>query len=123
MSAYDPLSLLRTRLRPEAAGPWSGAAPQPSSNLRHRICLCHPHYRAPTNVLLDLLAPDGADGGLDYDFAHTACAVAAGNRWDRFFTREVDGAPLQLAHGDQGDYYFQLEGSTPEDPYPTVPTF
>lgn len=121
------LSPSRIRLRPEASSPVAGAAPQSYSiNLRQRICLRHPHYRPPTNVLLDLLAPDGPDGGLEYGFAHTACAVIAGNRWDGFFTHEIDGTPLQFVRGDimpKGAYYFQIEGSTPENPYPIISTF
>ena len=127
MSTINPPSESRIRLRPEAASPVTGAAPQPYSiHSRHRVCFRHPHYRAPTNVLLDLLAPDGPDGGLEYGFALTACAVIAGNRWDGFFTNEVDGTPLQFAHGDimpKGEYYFRIKGSTPEDPYPIIPTF
>ncbi|SLM33288.1 HNH nuclease [Lasallia pustulata] len=123
----NPPSESRIQLRPEAASPVADAAPQPYSiHPRNRVCLLHPHYRAPTNVLLDLLAPDGVDGGLEYGFAHTACAVIAGNRWDGFFTQEVDGTRLQFANGDimpKGEYYFQIEGSTPEDPYPIISIF
>lgn len=114
-------------LRPEAVSPVVGPALQPYSfNPRHRICFRHPHYRAPTNVLLDLIAPDSPAGALEYGFAHMACSVIAGNRWDGFFTHGVDGPPLQFAHGDimpKGEYYFQIEGSTTENPYPIIPTF
>jgi hypothetical protein len=127
MSTINPPSQARIQIRPEAASPIADVALQPySTNLRHRICFRHPHYRAPTNVLLDLVALDGPDGGLEYGFAHTACSVIAGNRWDGFFTQGVDGSPLQLAHGDimpKGEYYFQIGGSTLEVPYPIVPTF
>lgn len=52
--------------------------------------------------------------------------MIAGNRWDGFFTNDIDGTALQFAHGDiipTGEYYFRIEGSTPEDPYPIIPTF
>ena len=127
MSTINPLSKSRIKLRPEALSPVAGATIQPYSiHPRHRVCLRHPHYCAPTNVLLDLFAPDGPDGGLEYGFAHTACGVIAGNRWDGFFTNEVDGEPLSFAHGDimpKGEYYFQIRGSTMENPYAIVPTF
>jgi len=127
MSTISLPSPLRIQLQPETASPVASTAPRPYSvNLRHRIRFCHPHYYAPTNVLLDLLAPDGPDGGLEYSFAHTSCAVIAGNRWDGFFTDQVDGTPLQFAHGDimpKGEYYFQIEGSTRDNPYPIIPTF
>ncbi len=124
MSTINSPSQSRIQLLSEAVSPVAGAAPQPYS--RHRICFRHPHYRAPTNVLLDLLAPDGPEGGLEYGFAHAACAVIAGNRWDGFFTHEVNGTPLRFAHGDimpKREYYFHTEDSSPEDPYPIIPTF
>lgn len=113
-------------IRPEALSPLDAALEPYLIRSTHRVYFRHPHYRAPTNLLLSLLAPDGPDGGLEYGFAHTACAVIAGNRWEGFFTDEIDGTPLQFACGDimsKGEYYFQIEGSTLENPYPIVPTF
>ena len=117
-------SYSRVQIRPEAEGPIH-TNNNLQLNLQGRIILCHPHYCAPTNVLLHLLAPDGADGGLDYGFAHIACGILAGNRWDGFFTA-ADGSRLQLMSGDimpVGMYYFNINGSSTENPYPVVPSF
>lgn len=127
MSTSDP-NWSSIRPRPEAVGPLArGGDPQQYASISpaNHIYFLHPHYRPPTNVILVLLAPDGPEGGLEYGFAHSACAVVAGNRWDGVFTR-LDGAPLDFAPGNimpRGKYFFQIEGSTLERPYPIVPSF
>lgn len=85
------------------------------------------HYPTPSNLLLDLHAPDGPDGALDYAVAHTACGVIAGNRWDGYFSHDVGAQErLQFEQGDilpAGEYFFHLDGFSMEDPYATFPTF
>ena len=114
----------RPQLRAEATSPVAGTVWH-AIDRSHRILFLHPNYRAPTNVLLDLLAPDGPEGGLDFSFAHTACAIIAGNRWDGYFTKESE-TPVRYQHGDilpVGEYYFQVDGFSMADPYPISPTF
>lgn len=117
----------RVKIRNELNNPIVGIDPQPYSfNPRHRIRFRHPHYSPPNNILLDLCALDGTDGGLEFGFAHTACSLISGNRADGYFTSKIDGTALSFTHGDVmvlKDYYFQIPNSTRENPYPIVPTF
>lgn len=121
-------------IRPEAQDPstfpppplLASRPPAISVNPHHQIRFRHPHYPDSSNVLLTLLAPDSPAGGIEYGFAHAACGVVSGNRWNGWFTTTVDGAPLTLTYGDtlcNRDYYFHLPESSLESPYAIVPTF
>lgn len=119
-----PQDPLRLQVKQEIISTLHNASTQSPSR---RIRFYHPHYPYPSNLLLDLHAPDGPNGGLDYTFAHTACGLIAGNRWDGYFSHDVGAQQrLQLEQGDilpLGDYFFQLDDSSTENPYATFPTF
>lgn len=82
-----------------------------SANANHRIEFKHPGYTTDSNVFLTLPAPDGTKGGLDYETARTACGLLAGNRWDGFFSRKVDGEAIDASVHPvlpEGSYFFRL---------------
>ncbi|MCJ1469132.1 hypothetical protein MMC07_007765 [Pseudocyphellaria aurata] len=56
-------------------------------------------------------ATDHPAGGIHYETVRIACGIIAGNRWDGYFTEEVDGTKLEFT------------GNPSPFKYPIVPTF
>lgn len=84
----------------------------PTSSIR-KIKFLHPGYEDATNILLHLDAYDA--NGVHYHTAHTACAIIADNRWDGYFSTDIEGtqrvepsSPDQSLNNDA--YYFQVPG-------------
>jgi len=93
---------------------------------RRQILIRHPHYPDSSNILLNLFAPDHPDGGLQYNYVLVICGIIAGNRWDGWFTKSKDGPPLKKQSDEilpKGEYFFHLEPSSSDSPYPIVPSF
>ncbi|KAI3340898.1 hypothetical protein F4824DRAFT_357218 [Ustulina deusta] len=98
------------------------------------IDFLHPAYPDGANVLLTLYAVD--DGGIDYDFAHTACSIIAGNAFaDGWLARRTRGhrggpgtyEPVPRALLKHESYYFCVGKNTStvdrRDAYPIVTRF
>lgn len=93
---------------------------------RRQILIRHPHYPDSSNILLNLFAPDRSDGGLQFDYVLVICGIIAGNRWDGWLTDLKNGPRLQKHPHEvlpKGEYFFNLELSTNDSPYPVVPSF
>jgi hypothetical protein len=105
----------------------------PSAGDSRQIRIIHPGYSSSGgddefNVLISFEAFDDGGTGIDYDTAHTACAILANNAWDGYFSEDVDGKkkaspPDGILRHDR--YYFCLPSSiSPStDQYPIVPRF
>lgn len=117
--ASPPMQLL---LRPPAVPPTDSTIDiRPS----RRILIYHPHYKY-GNCLLNLFAPDHPSGGLQHEFVAVICGIITGNRWDGWFTRTRDGPRITMASNEIlrcGKYFFHLENSSDETPYPVIPIF
>ncbi|KAI1175098.1 hypothetical protein F4777DRAFT_551900 [Nemania sp. FL0916] len=125
------------------------ARPSPSSpNVQlteAQVCILHPGYSSPDNMLLALPAVDclgpsiwwGQIWGLHHQTALTAGAIIANNAFGRaYFTYDQDGkepvtTPLDGVL-EPGNYYLQLKNekntaspgeTSTAQPYPIVPTF
>ena len=97
-----------------------------STRPQHRIFFRHPGYPAPNNILLVVPAPDHPSGGLHHDTALTACGIVSGNRWDGWFTQNLDGPRIDIGPDEillAGNYYFHLPRSESDPPYGIVPCF
>ncbi|KAJ9634922.1 hypothetical protein H2199_008786 [Coniosporium tulheliwenetii] len=117
---------------PPPTHPDGSASVSPSAV--HRVTLRHPGYDDRNNVLMVLQASDHCDGGIHHATALVACGIAAGNRWDGFFTKLKTGPRIDLPSDGilpNGDYYFHVPVSESEDDcpaespyiYPIVPRF
>jgi len=71
-------------VRPRLSGPI-----RDSTTCQASVCFRHPGYKDDINQLL--LLPVLDSGGIDYDTAHTACAILAGNRWDGLLAEKANG--------------------------------
>ncbi|KAI8710573.1 HNHc domain-containing protein [Fusarium sp. LHS14.1] len=96
------------------------------------IDIIHPGYEdsgedAEGNVLISLRAFD--ESGVDYDVAHTACAILAANRWDGYFSYDRNGntkvvPPRDRILGEKSYYFYVPSAAGPSaDPYPVVTRF
>ncbi len=78
-----------------------------STNPYHTIVFKHPGYQNDNNRLLTLPAYDDPEGGFDLETAKTICGILADNRWDGFFTQDLDGPPVHVLEAS-AEYYFIL---------------
>ena len=96
------------------------------------IDILHPGYDssgddAEDDILLSLRAFD--DDGIDYDTAHTACAILAANQWDGYFSHDRDGSTRVQPPTDRilrdKSYYFCLPSfpNSSTTPYPIIARF
>lgn len=79
-----------------------------------KIKFLHPGYNSASNILLQFDAYD-ANSGVHYHTAHTACAIVANNRWNGYFSIDIEGRqrvePLSPDESLTNDaYYFQVPG-------------
>ena len=61
------------------------------------------------NILLSLLSFDSQEGGLYHGTARIACAIIAGNRWDRYLSLQPNGPRIPETDQDillSDKYYF-----------------
>ena len=82
------------------------------------IKFLHPGYKDTANILFTFDAYD-ANSGFHYYTAHTACAIVANNRWDGYFSIDIEGTQRVEPSGPdeslQSDaYYFQVPGGWSE---------
>lgn len=63
-----------------------------STDPYHTVIFRHPGYQDDKSHLLTLPAYDDRNDGFDLDTAKTICDILAGNRWDGFFTQDLDGS-------------------------------
>ena len=80
-----------------------------SVEFRHRVFIRHPGYSFPHNVLLFFGARDHAKGGIHHETARIACGIVAGNRWDGYFTENLNGPRVVIPpHGIllNSEYFF-----------------
>ncbi|KAI6708806.1 hypothetical protein PZA11_007755 [Diplocarpon coronariae] len=113
--------------------------PVGESVFRH-INIYHPHYPVGDNLLLRLAAVDSPAGGLQYGYLTTVCGIIAGNRWDGWLEDQASSDSVNNSGDDNknrrsyismdpravlppGDYFFVLEPSSADEPYPVVPNF
>lgn len=117
------------RLRPPVVPPPADNDPTVSTDPRHKVTIHHPGYDSEDDELLTLLAFDRPNGGLHYETAIVICGIIAGNRWDGYLTRDVDGEERDgLGPSDiipVGDYYYHVKDSygVSDKSYAVVPTF
>lgn len=115
---------------------------------RNRVTLRHPQYPDQHNILLILPAldlhkkqdsnKDGSDNdgrkdfGLHHETARVACAIVANCRWDGFLSEDQTGDVRPVMLGPDNlllgcSYYFHVPkrvgDTTPDGPYPIVPSF
>ncbi|KAK4891839.1 hypothetical protein LTR49_028635, partial [Elasticomyces elasticus] len=84
-----------------------------AEHIHKRVTIHHPGYEGDNDILIELLAADGANGGLDFETMHTVCAMVAGNCWDGYFsrTKAVDASPVEADEEGllaPGDYFFHV---------------
>lgn len=89
----------------------------PATAPTRKIKFLHPGYKDEANILLQFDAYD-AESGIHYHTAHTACAIVANNRWDGYFSTDIDGRqrvePSSMDDSLQDDaYYFQVPEGEP----------
>ncbi len=96
---------------------------RPEHTFRYTVTILHPAYEFPGNVLLVFNATDHPSGAIHHETARIACGIIAGNRWNGYFTKEVDGPKLELEQNGllgKGEYYFHvpslLRGSRHDEP-------
>lgn len=85
-----------------------------STNPKHKVIIRHPGYENEVDTLLTLPAFDRSSGGLHYGTARVACGIIAGNRWDGYFSRDIEGKDTDLGHVSDdilpvGVYYFHFK--------------
>jgi len=85
-----------------------------STNPKHKVIIRHPGYANEGDTLLTLPAFDRRSGGLHYGTARVACGIIAGNRWDGYFARDIEGEDTDLGHTSDGIlpvgvYYFHFK--------------
>lgn len=85
-----------------------------STNPKHKVIIRHPGYANEGDTLLTLPAFDRRSGGLHYGTARVACDIIAGNRWDEYFARDIEGEDTDLGHTSDGIlpvgvYYFHFK--------------
>lgn len=76
-----------------------------------QVTFRHPAYPSIKNILLRLAALDYPSGGIHHETAPVACAIIAGNRWDGYFTEDIDGHPVEIqSHGilQNSNYFFHV---------------
>lgn len=86
----------------------------PSTTAVRKIKIRHPGYNDPTNILLQFNAYD-EDCGIHYQTAYAVCAIITDNKWDGYFSADVEGlqrvkpsTPDALLADDT--YYFHVPG-------------
>lgn len=105
-----PIQQLQTReLFPDPSHPRS-----PFVTSGRKIKILHPGYKDETNILFQFDAYD-ANGGAHYETIHTACAIVAQNRWDGYFSTDVEGRQrIERSNPDESllndKLYFQVPG-------------
>lgn len=80
---------------------------------RYTVTILHPAYKSPGNVLFVFNATDHPTGAIHHETARIACCIIAGNRWDGYFTKEIDGRGVGLELNgllSKGEYYFYVPG-------------
>ncbi|KAF4345756.1 hypothetical protein FBEOM_277 [Fusarium beomiforme] len=107
--------------------------PNVQDSFGRQVRIIHPGYYysggdPDFDVLISFEAFDNDGSGVDYDTAHTACAIIAGNTWDGYFSKDPHGKekihpPNRVL--SYGRYYFCLPSSNDPstDQYPIIPRF
>lgn len=70
--------------------------PNVQDSFGRQIRIIHPGYYSSGgdpdfDVLISFEAFDDGGSGIDYDTAHIACAIIAGNTWDGYFSKDPHG--------------------------------
>ncbi|KAF5988534.1 hypothetical protein FBULB1_1410 [Fusarium bulbicola] len=70
--------------------------PNVQDSFGRQVRIIHPGYYysggdPDFDVLISFEAFDDGGSGVDYDTAHTACAIIAGNTWDGYFSKDPRG--------------------------------